>query len=160
MIDMKIINVIALFVVLLCAGCTPAMMNTVNQVVPTAVYGETYIPGYVVGWEMCVGRSSEGVVRFTWSCSHQLAPQEFSVLAGKDTYAVDVYGNRYPVSVEGDGSRKMAAGVAEKFTLVIKGIPPGANAFSMISCMVKTSTDGVGGVNYHTLRFRNIPITW
>lgn len=159
---MKILNLIVLFCALLCiAGCTPAMMNTVNSVVPSAVYGETYIPGYSVGWELCVGRSSEGVVRFTWACSHQLTPQEFSVLVGKDTYAVDIYGNRYPVTVEGNGSRNMSAGVAEKFTLLIKGIPPGANSFSIISCMVKTSTIGVSGdVNYHTLRFRNIPITW
>ena len=91
-----------------------------------------------------------------------LAPQTLSVIASKDRYASDVFGNRYQMRVAGGSSSwSLAAGVPVKITFSRAGIPPGIHSFSIISIELKSSTNGVTGqADYQVLRFRNIPITW
>lgn len=144
-----------LLIALLCSGCSTSIMSTMLPgVFDTA-------PGYSFGWESCTGNASEGRARFAVACSHVLAPQTVYVLSGNDTYAADMYGNRYPVTVSGASSLKMAAGVPGKFVFEIRGIPPGVNSLAIISIMFKTYTDGVSSSGeYRPMHFRNIPITW
>lgn len=150
-------NFFVLVVALLCSGCNSTVMNAILP----GLY-ETSMPGYSISWETCAGIQSEGVAQFTIVCSHMLAPQTLSVIASKDMYAADAYGNRYQVRVAGGSSSwSLAAGVPVKITFSIAGIPPGIHSFSIISIELKSSTNGVTGqADYQVLRFRNIPITW
>ena len=125
---MKIIQAFLIVFMCFCQGCNTSLMS---RGLP-GMYG-AYLPGYSIGWESCVG-NADGIARFTVICSHGLAPQTLTILSGKDTYAVDIYGNRYQVTLDGQSSvRNIATGVPEKITYLIKGIPPGIHSFSIVS---------------------------
>ncbi len=117
--------------------------------------------GYVFRFESCTGNAKEGTAHLTFSFMHRLAPQYFTLYSGYDTYAVDCYGNRYPVNPVNGRSRKVYSDVQEKVVLEIKGIPPGVNELAMVCHAAGTYTDGVPDSSQNTvLEFRRVPIVW
>lgn len=151
----KISFLLALLLVL--PGCTLLY----GVLPPTGPMLRGGLPGFAYRLEGCTGSASEGKAWITFTFQHRLAPQSVYLPSGANCYAVDAYGNRYRVEAANGPSRKCRAGVTERFTLEVRGIPPGVDVFPIVCQTFVSTTEGVGGSRREcTLEFRNIPIQW
>lgn len=87
-------KLLIILIPILLAGCGALRQPAVSDV--ASVSGG--IRGFSYQFNSCKGNASEGKVYVIFTYSHILAPQEISMVAGNNAYAVDRYGNRYPVS--------------------------------------------------------------
>lgn len=150
-------TIILLLAIPLLASCDILL----NLMAPAGGYVGGNIPGFAFQYISCTGKSAEGKAYLTFTYVHRLAPQSIGLPFGSKSYAVDMYGNRYPCGPFNGQYKDSQAGVTEKVVLEIKGIPPGINSFSIVSQSFVAHTIGVTNSRNSTeLTFRNVPIAW